>query len=244
MQKVLHIEPRLEKCKEFYFPSSTLTNDAQHKKTHEKSVQCPRCPQKFVSTSALMLHLETKNCGTSSHGESIKEICLVLAFAYSYIRGKHQHDFECPNCGTSFRAMSALLQHAESQTCDKDLAFDRPFGKLLKFLRAQLEEENYEKHASSDQPTATPGPRHAPIISLEQGQAKEENDSKSKSSSSTTGVPKDDKQYCSETSDDDDYITGCTSYSGGIWDYDDVGDNHAFCDNDCGWCGHCADGIL
>ena len=29
----------------------------------------------------------------------------------------------------------------------------------------------------------------------------------------------------------------------GYW-YSDVGSNHGLCDKDCGWCGHCADGIL
>ena len=29
----------------------------------------------------------------------------------------------------------------------------------------------------------------------------------------------------------------------GDW-YSDVGSNHGLCDKDCGWCGHCADGIL
>ncbi|KEY67807.1 hypothetical protein S7711_04118 [Stachybotrys chartarum IBT 7711] len=191
-----------------------------------------------------MLHLESKNCGTSFHGDSIKEICLMLDIAYSYIRGKPEHGFECPECGTSFRAMSALLQHAESQSCDKDLTFDRPLSKFLQFLRAQQEAENHEKRTSSNQPTRTPGLRHAPIMSMKQGQASKGNDSKSNSSNSTMSVPQDDKQHCSETSDDDDYIAGYPSHSGGIWEYDDVGDNHAFCDKGCGWCGHCADGIL
>ena len=25
--------------------------------------------------------------------------------------------------------------------------------------------------------------------------------------------------------------------------YSEVGDNHALCDKDCGWCGHCADKV-
>ncbi|KAK9445314.1 uncharacterized protein VB005_00423 [Metarhizium brunneum] len=33
-------------------------------------------------------------------------------------------------------------------------------------------------------------------------------------------------------------------YSGsGQW-YSDVGDDHSLCDKDCGWCGHCAEGVL
>ncbi|KAF1731334.1 hypothetical protein CRV24_009414 [Beauveria bassiana] len=30
-------------------------------------------------------------------------------------------------------------------------------------------------------------------------------------------------------------------HSGSGRRYSDVGDNHALCDKDCGWCGHCAD---
>ncbi|KAM0263426.1 hypothetical protein ACHAQJ_001282 [Trichoderma viride] len=42
--------------------------------------------------------------------------------------------------------------------------------------------------------------------------------------------------------------TGSTSGNRGIWSdsgtwYPDVGDNHALCDKDCGWCGHCAEGV-
>ncbi|EED14306.1 hypothetical protein TSTA_105180 [Talaromyces stipitatus ATCC 10500] len=37
---------------------------------------------------------------------------------------------------------------------------------------------------------------------------------------------------------------GSNSYHSGSSygeDYSDIGDNHALCDKDCGWCGHCAD---
>jgi hypothetical protein len=39
------------------------------------------------------------------------------------------------------------------------------------------------------------------------------------------------------------YRSGNTTKVYSPWDdhFSDIGDNHALCDKDCGWCGHCAD---
>ncbi|KAH7146051.1 hypothetical protein EDB81DRAFT_759367 [Dactylonectria macrodidyma] len=49
-----------------------------------------------------------------------------------------EYNFKCPTCETPFSAMSSLLQHAESDTCDKSLIGASPLSKFLRFLQSQV----------------------------------------------------------------------------------------------------------
>ncbi|KAK3694839.1 hypothetical protein B0T22DRAFT_437889 [Podospora appendiculata] len=111
-------------CRRYFNSTSDLKN---HLKTHaEKTTQCPGCSQMFVSDSAMVLHLEAG-------------ISLIYFQPGKYTCNNDSgFDFKCRTCGTPFSFMSAVLQHAESDSCNEHLIERRPLGRFLRYLRAQF----------------------------------------------------------------------------------------------------------
>ncbi|KAK3384149.1 hypothetical protein B0T24DRAFT_607407 [Lasiosphaeria ovina] len=124
-------------CRRYFNSTSDLKN---HLKTHaEKTSQCPGCSQMFVSESAMVLHLEAGTCESGATSD------FVTATALTYFRpGKYTCNgdsglgFKCRTCGATFSFVSAVLQHAESDSCNEHLAGRRPLGRFLRHLRAQF----------------------------------------------------------------------------------------------------------
>lgn len=147
----------------------------------------------FISSSAMMLHLEVGNCEAQIYTDLIEEIALDCSQSERYTcDDDSKFNFECPNCDARFRYMSGLLQHAESDACSAKLANGEPLGDFLHHLRVHLRNES------------------------------DESDEDFESNQSSGGY--------------------YSLYPFAGYSHFNVGDDHALCDKDCGWCGHCADG--
>ncbi|UKZ58285.1 hypothetical protein TrVGV298_012153 [Trichoderma virens] len=120
-------------CGNYFSSPSNLKN---HKLTHaEKNVECFACYRKFVSKSAMMLHLEVGNCPSGVDRSDIDDYARQCRQWPQYI--DHDDDYKCPTCGKWFHHMSGLLQHVESDCCDEDLeSWWSPLAVFLRFLRS------------------------------------------------------------------------------------------------------------
>lgn len=100
----------------------------------------------FASFSAMVLHLEARGCVSGADSR------LVDNAAFNCLEGEYlgsddpNSPFMCPRCTSTFRFMSGLLQHAESDhfhgygPCEVFPTFQGFYGPLGNFLDA-LEEE-------------------------------------------------------------------------------------------------------
>ncbi|KAH6632475.1 hypothetical protein F5144DRAFT_252547 [Chaetomium tenue] len=124
-------------CQTYFDSPSNLRN---HLQTHaERTVGCPGCTRKFVSRSAMVLHLEAGTCDSGADSDRVTEIAFDC-----YQSGKYTCDdnpdfnFKCPTCDTPFAWISGLLQHVEGDSCTEELAKGRSLWKFLNFLQLQI----------------------------------------------------------------------------------------------------------
>ncbi|KAG9251933.1 uncharacterized protein F5Z01DRAFT_258389 [Emericellopsis atlantica] len=113
-------------------------NDSEHnlkahlRKHDEKSLICFGCPRSFATYSAMLLHLEPGACAAPVDEWDIVNYANECYVCDYYITNDAVYKFECPPCDRTFKKMSGLLQHVESDTCPDDL---EPGSRLWKFLR-------------------------------------------------------------------------------------------------------------
>ncbi|KAG8674272.1 hypothetical protein FPOAC1_000236 [Fusarium poae] len=116
IQHDVEVHNRCPTCQRFFDSPSNLIN---HEKVHlEKNMKCLACPRMFISNSAMMLHLEHGTCESGANLRVIKNVVADWYEEYGPAGHDHEDDFRCENCGSYFNSLSALLQHAESETCD------------------------------------------------------------------------------------------------------------------------------
>ncbi|KAF5229132.1 hypothetical protein FAUST_10604 [Fusarium austroamericanum] len=116
IQHDVDVHNRCPTCQRFFDSPSNLIN---HEKVHlEKNMKCLACPRMFISNSAMMLHLEHGTCESGANLRVIQNVVADWYEEYGPAGHDHEDDFRCENCGSCFNRLSALLQHAESETCD------------------------------------------------------------------------------------------------------------------------------
>ncbi|KAF0637021.1 hypothetical protein FPSE5266_06990 [Fusarium pseudograminearum] len=116
IQHDVDVHNRCPTCQRFFDSPSNLMN---HEKVHmEKNMKCLACPRMFISNSAMMLHLEHGTCESGANLRVIQNVVADWYEEYGPAGHDHEDDFRCENCGSYFNRLSALLQHAESETCD------------------------------------------------------------------------------------------------------------------------------
>ncbi|CAG1969898.1 unnamed protein product [Fusarium graminearum] len=116
IQHDVDVHNRCPTCQRFFDSPSNLMN---HEKVHlEKNMKCLACPRMFISNSAMMLHLEHGTCESGANLRVIQNVVADWYEEYGPAGHDHEDDFRCENCGSCFNRLSALLQHAESETCD------------------------------------------------------------------------------------------------------------------------------
>ncbi|KAH6871547.1 hypothetical protein B0T10DRAFT_260541 [Thelonectria olida] len=126
---------KCELCDRYFSSFSNLEN---HNKTHlEKRVECFGCPRKFVSHSAMMLHLEAGTCESGADLDFVVDVAFDCHQSDSYTCDDPDFDFQCPTCDMQFVYMSGFFQHVESCSCDEDLQ-EKPLRQFLNYLRSRL----------------------------------------------------------------------------------------------------------
>lgn len=79
-----------------------------------KVIECFGCDEKFVTTSAMILHLESGYCRCQIYCEDINLLTLEDYQAERYTTGFVDKPFRCEDCNGHYSLMSALLQHVET----------------------------------------------------------------------------------------------------------------------------------
>lgn len=79
-----------------------------------KVIECFGCDEKFVTTSAMILHLESGYCRCQIYCEDINLLTLEYYQAERYTTGFVDKPFRCEDCNGHYSLMSALLQHVET----------------------------------------------------------------------------------------------------------------------------------
>ncbi|KAF8167256.1 hypothetical protein B0H34DRAFT_644835 [Crassisporium funariophilum] len=132
-----------ESCKRMFQSFSNLQAHLNSSIHRPKDVVCPfnGCDMKFVSRSALVLHLEGGGCRSGMDRATINKYyateaswngrgfeCYLCHNPYTSLRGLNQHlgsprhqgrIYVCPasDCRMRFTTLSALCQHIESEKC-------------------------------------------------------------------------------------------------------------------------------
>lgn len=106
-------------------------HDPQHLITHApKDTECPGCYRTFVSTSAMVLHLERATCASGADIDTVYDATDATPGFSEYRSHDSYFPFHCISCGT-FRFMSGLLQHVESDACHERLGRLGPLDEFL-----------------------------------------------------------------------------------------------------------------
>lgn len=110
-----------------------------HLRTHEaKNTVCFGCPKKFSSSAAMVLHFEQGACESWVDKDCVTNLALECYQSHYYECEDPEYVFKCPTCESGFMAMSALLQHVESDFCNESLAPGTPLSKFLRFLQSRV----------------------------------------------------------------------------------------------------------
>lgn len=100
-----------------------------------KVIECIGCDEKFVTTSDMILHLESGYCRCQIYCEDINLLTLEYYQAERYTTGFVDKPFRCEDCNGHYSLMSALLEHVETDYCEGDATYDRPLDEFLSFLK-------------------------------------------------------------------------------------------------------------
>lgn len=106
-----------------------------------KQIECFGCDELFVTTSAMILHLESGYCSCQLDSEGVTQLameCLDPGY-YRFPRREHRSGFKCKGCGSNFNLISGLLQHVESNCCIRDGGVnDGALGKFQEYLERNI----------------------------------------------------------------------------------------------------------
>lgn len=87
-------------------------------------VECPGCNRAFISSAAIVLHLEAGTCPSGATLSVVDQAALDGdSFGLYCTRDGEDTRFHCPDCGKRFLFMSALLQHDFSGRCPDSEGF-------------------------------------------------------------------------------------------------------------------------
>lgn len=96
-----------------------------------KQIECFGCEQLFVTTSAMILHLESGYCNCQLDSEGVTQLAVECLGPAS--------GFRCKGCGSNFSLISGLLQHVESNCCDRDGGVNEgALGEFLDYLEMNI----------------------------------------------------------------------------------------------------------
>lgn len=108
--------------------------------THaRKETDCPGCDRIFVSPSAMVLHLERGTCPSGANLETVNNAAELTTDIDIYMSGNSSYTYDCSSCD-SFRFMSGLLQHIESDRCGDTLGRGGPLDIFLRQLAWEVEQ--------------------------------------------------------------------------------------------------------
>ncbi|KAI9792768.1 MAG: hypothetical protein M1816_001499 [Peltula sp. TS41687] len=181
--------------------------------TTDLIVPCP-CGKRFGTSEALLQHTRDSPHHQRQRAQTAVTPAVATSRAASAIPS---HQEKC-SCGRVFHTPGALGQHLSDSPVHAKVGDENALKghKRNSSRRRRFEEESL---STSRQGGGT-AVRNRPVAFVREGQAPK----------STTG------QSWKWTRSPGYRVT-----SGSGLCYSDVGDNHALCDKDCGWCGHCAD---
>lgn len=106
-----------------------------------KQIECFGCDEFFVTTSAMILNLESGYCRCQLDSEGVTQLalkCLAPRY-YHHFRREDKPCFKCKGCGSNFNLISGLLQHVESDCCDRDGGVNEgTLGEFLEYLEMNI----------------------------------------------------------------------------------------------------------
>jgi len=230
--------------------SSLLT--ANSPAVHTGGVKCP-CGKLAKDEISLEDHMRF-----SSRHRQLAVVPVVLtvsdrqgesSLVTASIPAGHTGGVQCP-CGKLVKNATGLKQHMRFSLHHRKLEVACIVDEENKASHQPPDEgvlRNCRRDSSSPQLVEENGLRHRPVTFIGAGVAtglgqgtgnkaggKAKKKKKSKKTRQSYGV------YSSGTETRRSY--GMYSEGTGLY-YSDVGDNHALCDKDCGWCGHCMDNV-
>lgn len=106
-----------------------------------KQIKCFGCDEYFVTTSAMILHLESGYCRCQLDSEEVKQLALEsMESGYDDASWReYGPGFRCEGCNSDFSLISALLQHVESNCCDIEGGVNEGvLGQLLEHLEMNI----------------------------------------------------------------------------------------------------------
>jgi hypothetical protein len=99
----------------------------------------------FITNSAVVLHLEVGSCESGADEDFVTEVAFECYQSSHYTSDNPSFRFQCPTCDTPFSSIGALLQHAESDTCDEHLGKNKALGKFLHYLDKRMRRQQIIK---------------------------------------------------------------------------------------------------
>ena len=88
----------------------------------------------------MLLHLEPGACDAPVDEWDIVDYANDQCYEGwgQYVTNDAVYKFECPACARTFKKMSGLLQHVESDTCPESLEPGWALWRFLRYLRRQI----------------------------------------------------------------------------------------------------------
>ena len=111
----------------------------QHQKIHvPRNLQCYGCDRYFATTSAMMIHLESGTCDCGIDRHELDRLAYKCYQSRDYTNGWNDYyRYRCPHCDFTFRFVSGLFQHVESEACNQRLV-GTSLGKLEHFISIRV----------------------------------------------------------------------------------------------------------
>lgn len=98
---------------------------------------CLGCQRRFITDSALLIHLESGNCSSGVNCDDVDRWAFQC-YQHRYFTNDWQDQlrYRCPGCESDFPYVSSLLQHTESPACAAHNA--NPVKKLVNWIFVRL----------------------------------------------------------------------------------------------------------
>ncbi|KAF1813982.1 hypothetical protein P152DRAFT_394017 [Eremomyces bilateralis CBS 781.70] len=136
-------------CRTCHRHFSTENGLRQHEQVHlPRTVECFKCNEKFISFSAMILHLEQEICWQDPNHELEHAAATCFQWRRFVERSSRiellngvvdGNPFYCERCYRTFPFLSALFQHATfSNQCDASID-DGALAKLVRWLELVIE---------------------------------------------------------------------------------------------------------
>lgn len=86
----------------------------------------------------MVQHIEHATCESGLNSDRIRNLALDLDYRGDFTDDRDRHyPFRCYRCGYSFRFVSSLLQHVESNSCEQEI-HQYPIWGLLDRMQRRL----------------------------------------------------------------------------------------------------------